>query len=137
MTRFNDDELNRKQALALGASALVLALSPPARPGNAAPLCAPGGTGDRPRAAGGVQGRDHGRHGNRGARRARLPDAACGVAEGPSAPGQGFEVYVDEAAYLTHRETAHFRTFLATTKDMVRSRKLLDAVPIQLNAKSS
>lgn len=48
-----------------------------------------------------------------------------------------FEVYVDEAAYLTHRETAHFQKFLETTKDMVRSRKLLDAVPIQLNAKSS
>jgi quinol monooxygenase YgiN len=48
-----------------------------------------------------------------------------------------FEVYADEAAYLRHRETAHFRKFLETTKDMVRSRKLIDAVPIQLNAKSN
>jgi quinol monooxygenase YgiN len=46
-----------------------------------------------------------------------------------------FEVYVDEAAYLKHRETPHFQKFLETTKDMVRSRKLVDAVPIQLNAK--
>ena len=47
-----------------------------------------------------------------------------------------FEVYTDEAAYKTHLETPHFKKFRETTKDMVRSRKLIDADPIVLGAKA-
>ena len=46
-----------------------------------------------------------------------------------------FEVYTDEAAYKTHLETAHFKKFRETTKEMVKSRKLIDADPIVLGAK--
>jgi quinol monooxygenase YgiN len=46
-----------------------------------------------------------------------------------------FEVYTDERAYQTHIQTPHFRKFRATTDKMVRSRKLLDAVPVILGAK--
>jgi quinol monooxygenase YgiN len=47
-----------------------------------------------------------------------------------------FEIYADEDAYNTHLLTPHFRRFRATTENMVRSRKLLDAVPIMLGAKA-
>lgn len=47
-----------------------------------------------------------------------------------------FEVYTNEAAYKTHLETAHFTKFRETTKEMVRSRKLIDADPIVLSAKA-
>lgn len=47
-----------------------------------------------------------------------------------------FEVYTDEAAYKTHLETVHFKKFRDTTKDMVKSRKLVDADPIMLGAKA-
>jgi quinol monooxygenase YgiN len=46
-----------------------------------------------------------------------------------------FEMYTDAAAYATHLETPHFKTFRATTDNMVLSRNLLDAVPIVLGAK--
>ncbi len=46
-----------------------------------------------------------------------------------------FEVYTSDDAYKTHLETPHFRKFRATTDAMVKSRKLLDAVPIALGAK--
>ena len=47
-----------------------------------------------------------------------------------------FEVYADENAYKTHLETPHFLKFRAATANMVKSRKLLDAVPIILGAKA-
>ena len=47
-----------------------------------------------------------------------------------------FEIYTDEAAYKTHLETPHFRKFRDTTEKMVRSRRLIDAVPIVLGAKT-
>ena len=47
-----------------------------------------------------------------------------------------FEMYTDENAYKTHLETPHFQKFRATTEKMVKSRKLLDAIPIILGAKS-
>jgi quinol monooxygenase YgiN len=34
--------------------------------------------------------------------------------------------------YKAHLETAHFQRFRTTTEKMVKSRKLLDAVPIML-----
>ena len=46
-----------------------------------------------------------------------------------------FEIYADADAYKTHLETPHFRKFRATTETMVRSRKLLDAIPIAMSAK--
>lgn len=47
-----------------------------------------------------------------------------------------FEMYKDEAAYQKHLQTPHFRKFRDTTDRMVKSRKLLDGVPIVLEAKS-
>ena len=46
-----------------------------------------------------------------------------------------FEIYTDADAYRTHLETPHFRKFRAVTETMVRSRKLLDAIPIAMGAK--
>ena len=46
-----------------------------------------------------------------------------------------FEMYRDEDAYKTHVQTAHFKKFRATTDNMVKSRKLIDTVPISLAAK--
>ena len=47
-----------------------------------------------------------------------------------------FEVYTDANAYKAHLETPHFKKFRATTDKMVKSRKLVDAVPIMLGAKA-
>jgi len=47
-----------------------------------------------------------------------------------------FEMYKDEAAYDSHRETAHFKKFSEITGKMVRSRKFLDVDPIMLGAKA-
>ena len=47
-----------------------------------------------------------------------------------------FEIYRDEDAYKTHLQTTHFKKFRATTDDMVKSRKLIDTVPISLAAKA-
>ena len=46
-----------------------------------------------------------------------------------------FEMYKDEATYQKHLQTPHFRKFRDTTDKMVKSRKLLDGVPIVLEAK--
>ena len=46
-----------------------------------------------------------------------------------------FEIYADEAAYKSHRETAHFKKYAETTKEMIKSRKLIETVPIQLSDK--
>jgi quinol monooxygenase YgiN len=46
-----------------------------------------------------------------------------------------FEIYTDENAYKTHLETPHFQRFRSTTDKMVRSRRLVDAVPIILGGK--
>jgi quinol monooxygenase YgiN len=47
-----------------------------------------------------------------------------------------FEIYTDADAYRTHLETPHFKKFRATTENMVKSRKLVDTVPIVLGAKA-
>ncbi len=44
-------------------------------------------------------------------------------------------MYTDEAAYKAHIESAHFKKYVNTTKDMIISRTLIDTVPIQLSAK--
>ena len=46
-----------------------------------------------------------------------------------------FEMYADEAAYKAHIESAHFKKYFETTKGMITSRRLIDAVPILLSAK--
>ncbi|MGH8713582.1 MAG: antibiotic biosynthesis monooxygenase [Casimicrobiaceae bacterium] len=35
-----------------------------------------------------------------------------------------YEVYDDEAAFLRHRETPHFKTYLATTEPMITAKKV-------------
>ena len=45
------------------------------------------------------------------------------------------EIYTDANAYAAHLETPHFKKFRATTDNMVKSRKLIDTVPILLAAK--
>lgn len=47
-----------------------------------------------------------------------------------------FEIYRDVDAYKAHIQTPHFKKFLATTDHMVKSRKLIDTVPISLAAKA-
>jgi quinol monooxygenase YgiN len=46
------------------------------------------------------------------------------------------EVYADSAAYHAHLQTPHFKKYKETTKDMVRSLELTDAIPIGLEMKS-
>jgi len=46
-----------------------------------------------------------------------------------------FEIYADEAAYATHRESPHFKKYLAVTQPMIRDRKLIEAIPVQLSEK--
>jgi len=46
-----------------------------------------------------------------------------------------FEIYADEAAYRAHIASPHFRKYVEITKDMIRSRKLIETVPVQLSAK--
>ncbi len=46
-----------------------------------------------------------------------------------------FEVYADTNAYKIHIETPHFKKYKNTTKDMVKSLKLTDVVPISLGTK--
>ena len=46
-----------------------------------------------------------------------------------------FEVYTDADAFKAHLETAHFKKYAAATKDMVKSRKRIDSVPIALAVK--
>jgi quinol monooxygenase YgiN len=40
------------------------------------------------------------------------------------------EVYADNAAYLAHRETAHFKKYKTATKDMVKSLELSEVMPL-------
>lgn len=46
-----------------------------------------------------------------------------------------FEIYADETAYKAHLQTAHFKKYKNTTKDMVKSLELVETVPIVLAAK--
>ena len=46
-----------------------------------------------------------------------------------------FEIYADEAAYNAHLQSPHFRRYRATTEPMIRSRALIETVPIQLSSK--
>jgi quinol monooxygenase YgiN len=46
-----------------------------------------------------------------------------------------FEMYADEAAYRAHIASPHFRKYFEATQAMITSRRLIDAVPVQLSAK--
>jgi quinol monooxygenase YgiN len=47
-----------------------------------------------------------------------------------------FEVYADEAAYDAHVQSPHFRKYRATTEPMIRTRVLVETVPIQLSSRT-
>jgi quercetin dioxygenase-like cupin family protein/quinol monooxygenase YgiN len=47
-----------------------------------------------------------------------------------------FEMYADEAAYLSHRDAPHFKRYVESTKDMIKARKLMEMTPVQLSAKT-
>ena len=47
-----------------------------------------------------------------------------------------FEIYANEVAYDAHLESLHFRKYRATTEPMIRSRALVETVPIQLSSKT-
>lgn len=47
-----------------------------------------------------------------------------------------FEMYASEEAYLAHRESPHFKKYVATTSSMILSRRLTETVPIQLSTKA-
>ena len=47
-----------------------------------------------------------------------------------------FEVYADEPAYDAHLQSPHFRKYRATTEQMIRSRSLVETVPIQLSSRT-
>ena len=46
-----------------------------------------------------------------------------------------FEIYASVEAYRAHRESPHFKAYVATTAPMIRSRLLIETVPIHLSSK--
>lgn len=46
-----------------------------------------------------------------------------------------FEIYADEDAYKAHIQSAHFKKYKETVKDMVKSLELVDVIPITLQTK--
>ena len=46
-----------------------------------------------------------------------------------------FEIYENADAFKAHLETPHFKKYAELTKDIVKSRKRIDNVPITLNVK--
>ena len=46
-----------------------------------------------------------------------------------------FEMYADAAAYNAHIASVHFKKYVEATKNMIISRKLVDAVPVLLSSK--
>jgi len=45
------------------------------------------------------------------------------------------ETYADQAAYESHLQTAHFRKYKTDTRNMVKSLRLVETVPILLGTK--
>jgi len=48
-----------------------------------------------------------------------------------------FEIYADEGAYKRHLESPHFKKYVDITRPMIKSRNLIEAVPIILGAKAA
>jgi quinol monooxygenase YgiN len=46
-----------------------------------------------------------------------------------------FEIYADDAAYRRHIDSPHFREYAEATKSMIRSKNLIDTVPVMLGTK--
>ena len=46
-----------------------------------------------------------------------------------------FEIYASEDAYRSHIQTAHFKKYKDTVKDMVKTLELVDVAPIALESK--
>ncbi len=46
-----------------------------------------------------------------------------------------FEIYASEEAYRSHIDSPHFKKYVAVTKPMIRSRRLIETVPVLLAAK--
>lgn len=46
-----------------------------------------------------------------------------------------FEIYASDGAYRSHIDSPHFRKYVAVTKPMIRSRRLIETVPVLLAAK--
>ena len=46
-----------------------------------------------------------------------------------------FEIYASEEAYRSHIDSPHFKKYVAVTKPMIRSRRLIETVPVLLSAK--
>jgi quinol monooxygenase YgiN len=46
-----------------------------------------------------------------------------------------FEIYASDEAYRSHLNSPHFLKYVTVTKPMIRSRKLIETVPVQLSAK--
>jgi quinol monooxygenase YgiN len=46
-----------------------------------------------------------------------------------------FEMYADEAAYQAHIQSPHFRKYVETTQAMIKSRSIIETVPVQLSSK--
>jgi len=47
-----------------------------------------------------------------------------------------FEIYANAEAYQAHLQTAHFKKYKSTTKDMVKSLELIEVEPIALESKT-
>ncbi len=47
-----------------------------------------------------------------------------------------FEIYASDEAYQAHRESPHFKNYIATTSSMIISRELIEMVPLQLSSKA-
>ena len=47
-----------------------------------------------------------------------------------------FEIYADESAYRRHLDSPHFKKYVEITKFMIRSRRLIETVPLVLGSKS-
>ena len=45
-------------------------------------------------------------------------------------------MYADADAYQAHLESPHFKKYKATTKEMVKSLKLVETTPVMLGAKT-
>ena len=46
-----------------------------------------------------------------------------------------FEIYASEDAYRSHIDSPHFKKYAAVTQPMIRSRRLIETVPVLLAAK--
>ena len=46
-----------------------------------------------------------------------------------------FEIYASDGAYRSHIDSPHFKKYVAVTKPMIRSRRLIETVPVLLAAK--